>query len=76
MNEITFGLLGLLILLALFLTGIELAFAMAAVGFLGFAFLNGFNVAVSLLAERLPGCPGLLWIDRHPPFRPHGADRF
>lgn len=51
MNEITFGLLGLLILLALFLTGIELAFAMAAVGFLGFAFLNGFNVAVSLLAN-------------------------
>ena len=47
MNEATFGLLALLVLLALFLTGIELAFAMGIIGFLGFALLNGFDPAVS-----------------------------
>lgn len=51
MNEITIGLLGLLLLLALFLTGIELAFAMAAVGFAGFAYINGFEAALALLAN-------------------------
>ncbi|MBI5583538.1 MAG: TRAP transporter large permease [Deltaproteobacteria bacterium] len=51
MSEITIGLLGLLILLALFLTGIELAIAMGVVGFLGFAYLNGYSAAVSLLAN-------------------------
>ena len=39
MSEITVGLLNLAILLILFLTGIELGFAMAVMGFLGFAYL-------------------------------------
>ena len=51
MSEVTFGLLALLVLLGLFFTGIELAFAMAAVGFLGFSILNGFDAALSLLAN-------------------------
>jgi TRAP-type mannitol/chloroaromatic compound transport system permease large subunit len=51
MTEAAFGLLALLVLLALFLTGIELAFAMGIIGFLGFALLNGFDPAVSLLAN-------------------------
>ncbi len=51
MNEAAFGLLALLLLLAMFLTGIELAFAMGIIGFLGFAILNGFDVALSLLAN-------------------------
>jgi C4-dicarboxylate transporter, DctM subunit len=51
MNEAAFGLLALLLLLALFVTGIELAFAMGIIGFLGFAILNGFDVALSLLAN-------------------------
>lgn len=51
MSDITIGLLGLLVLLSLFLTGMELAFAMAAVGFTGFAYLNGFDAAVSLFAN-------------------------
>ena len=46
MTEAAFGLLALLVLLALFLTGIELAFAMGIIGFLGFAILNGFDPAV------------------------------
>ena len=33
MSEVTIGLLGLAVVLVLFLTGIELAFAMALVGF-------------------------------------------
>ena len=51
MTDVTFGLLALLVLLALFVTGIELAFAMGIVGFLGFALLNGFEPAFSLLAN-------------------------
>ena len=51
MNEVVFGSLALLVLLILFLTGIELAFAMAVIGFLGFGILNGFDVAISLMAN-------------------------
>lgn len=51
MNEITVGILGIVVLLFLFVTGIELCFAMALVGFAGFAYLNGFPAAVSLLSR-------------------------
>ena len=51
MNETIIGIVAMFILLALFLTGIELAFAMVAVGFVGFTILNDFNTAMSLLAN-------------------------
>jgi tripartite ATP-independent transporter DctM subunit len=51
MNEILVGLFGLLVLLLLFSTGIELGFAMALVGFAGFAYLNGFHSAINLLSR-------------------------
>ena len=51
MNEITVGLLGLVVLLFLFSTGIELGFAMALVGFAGFAYLSGFEAAMNLLGR-------------------------
>jgi tripartite ATP-independent transporter DctM subunit len=41
----------LLLLLLLFATGIELGFAMAIVGFVGFAYLNGVSSAMNLLAR-------------------------
>jgi tripartite ATP-independent transporter DctM subunit len=44
------GIIGLAVLLFLFFTGIELGFAMGLVGFLGFAYLNGFPSAMNLLA--------------------------
>jgi tripartite ATP-independent transporter DctM subunit len=50
MNEIMVGIIGLAVLLFLFTTGIELGFAMGLVGFLGFAYLNGFSSAMNLLA--------------------------
>jgi len=50
MNETTICILGLGLLLALFVTGIELGFAMALVGFAGFAYLSGFTAAMKLLA--------------------------
>ena len=50
MNEIMVGIIGLAVLLFLFATGIELGFAMGLVGFVGFAYLNGFNSAINLLA--------------------------
>ena len=40
MNETLIGCIGLFLLLALFLTGIELAFAMTFIGFVGFALLR------------------------------------
>ena len=49
MSETTICILGLVLLLALFVTGIELGFAMALVGFAGFAYLNGFTAAMKLL---------------------------
>jgi tripartite ATP-independent transporter DctM subunit len=51
MNEIAIGITGLVILLLLFSTGIELGFAMLLVGFVGFAVLNGVHPAMNLLGR-------------------------
>jgi C4-dicarboxylate transporter, DctM subunit len=51
MNEAAVGIIALVILLALFLTGIELAFCMAIVGFAGFAYLVSFSAACNLLVK-------------------------
>jgi C4-dicarboxylate transporter DctM subunit len=51
MNEIIVGVVGIFVLLLLFSTGIELGFAMGLVGFVGFAYLNGLNPALNLLAR-------------------------
>jgi C4-dicarboxylate transporter DctM subunit len=51
MSEVMVGLLGLAALLVLFLTGIELGFAMALVGFLGFSIIVSMNAAMNLLAK-------------------------
>jgi C4-dicarboxylate transporter, DctM subunit len=51
MSEVLIGCIGLCLLLALFLTGIELAFAMTFIGFAGFACLRSFPAAVDLMAK-------------------------
>jgi tripartite ATP-independent transporter DctM subunit len=51
MSEITIGLMGLGFLIALFATGLELAFAMLVVGFLGFAYIVSPGAALNLLAK-------------------------
>jgi tripartite ATP-independent transporter DctM subunit len=51
MSEITIGMIAVIVLLALFLTGIELAFAMAIVGALGYAYIISPEAAVNLLAN-------------------------
>ncbi len=51
MSEVSIGIMGLSTVLVLFLTGIELAFAMALVGFIGFSYLVSFNAGVNLLAK-------------------------
>jgi tripartite ATP-independent transporter DctM subunit len=53
MNEIVVGLIGLASLLLFFATGIELGFAMALVGFAGFAYLNGIYPAMQLVGRDL-----------------------
>jgi tripartite ATP-independent transporter DctM subunit len=51
MPEVIIGCVGLILLLVLFLTGIELAFAMTVVGFLGFACIRSFPAAADLMAK-------------------------
>ncbi len=51
MNEVIVGVVGLAVVLALFLTGIELGFAMAVIGFLGFGYIVSFSAALNLLAK-------------------------
>ncbi|MBN2402739.1 MAG: TRAP transporter large permease [Spirochaetes bacterium] len=51
MSEVVIGIIGLIVLLLLFSTGIELAFAMALVGVVGFAYLNGVEPAMNLIAR-------------------------
>jgi len=49
MTEVIVGIVGLFVLLLLFATGIELGFAMAVVGFVGFSYLVSFHSAVNLV---------------------------
>ena len=51
MNEVTIGMVGLAAILLLFLTGIELGFAMAIIGFLGFGYIVSYSAAANLLAK-------------------------
>jgi C4-dicarboxylate transporter DctM subunit len=51
MSEVLIGCIGLCLLLVLFLAGIELAFAMTFIGFVGFAVLRSLPAAVDLLAK-------------------------
>jgi len=53
MNEITVGIIALVVLLLLFTTGIELGFGMALIGFVGFAYLNGPQAAMQLVSRDL-----------------------
>ncbi len=53
MSEITVGIIALIVLLLLFTTGIELGFAMALIGFAGFAYLNGLHAAMQLVSRDL-----------------------
>jgi C4-dicarboxylate transporter DctM subunit len=51
MDEITLGIVGCIVLLGLFMTGIELAFAMAIIGVSGYALIVGPGPAVNILAN-------------------------
>jgi C4-dicarboxylate transporter, DctM subunit len=51
MNEMTLGVIGLLLLLGIFLTGIEMAFAMAIVGIAGYAIVISPQAAMSMAAN-------------------------
>jgi C4-dicarboxylate transporter, DctM subunit len=51
MNEVIVGIVGLAVVLVLFLTGIELGFAMALIGFLGFSYIVSLKAGLNLLAK-------------------------
>ena len=45
MSEVTVGILGICLLMAMFLTGIELAYGMTMIGFIGIGYLGRFSAA-------------------------------
>jgi C4-dicarboxylate transporter, DctM subunit len=51
MSELGIGVIALLMLLGLFLTGIELAFAMGIIGVIGFAWIVDWKAAMGLMAN-------------------------
>ncbi len=51
MSDVTIGIIGLVVLVALSLTGIELGIAMASVGFIGFAYIKGFEAAFGVASS-------------------------
>jgi C4-dicarboxylate transporter, DctM subunit len=53
MNDNALGIIVLVLMLGFFLSGIELAFGMAMLGFIGYAFIMGLDAAMNLLAKDL-----------------------
>ncbi len=51
MSDVAIGTYGIILLLVLFLTGLEMAYSMILVGFLGFTFLMTFPAASSLVVK-------------------------
>jgi C4-dicarboxylate transporter DctM subunit len=51
MSEVAIGIYGVILLLALFLTGLEMAYCMILAGFFGFTFLMSFSAASSLVIK-------------------------
>jgi len=51
MSDVAIGIYGVMLLLVLFLTGLEMAYCMILVGFLGFTFLMSFPAAASLVIK-------------------------
>jgi len=51
MSDVTVGLLGIVLLFILFGCGVEIGFAMAIVGFTGFAYLQSFDSALVILGR-------------------------
>lgn len=48
MSEVVIGIIGIFVLLTLFLTGIELGFGMAIVGFVGFSYIVSLDAGLNL----------------------------
>jgi tripartite ATP-independent transporter DctM subunit len=51
MSEITIGIIGLMLLIVIFLTGLELGFGMAVLGFIGFSYLVSVKAGFSVLSQ-------------------------
>jgi len=51
MNDVAIGIVALLILMLVFLTGIELSFGMALIGLIGYTYLTSFSAACNLLVK-------------------------
>jgi tripartite ATP-independent transporter DctM subunit len=51
MSDVSVGIYGIILLLALFLTGLEMAYCMIVIGFFGFMFLMTFPAASSLVIK-------------------------
>ena len=74
MNEIAVGIVILTFMLGLFLTGIELAYGMAIMGFIGYTILVSFGAAMNLLAKDFFDYFIILWAHCHSSFCLNGSD--
>ncbi|MFA6505453.1 MAG: TRAP transporter large permease subunit, partial [Treponemataceae bacterium] len=50
-SDVLIGIIGIVVMIVLFLTGLEMAYCMALVGFFGFTFLMSFFPAANLVAK-------------------------
>ena len=51
MSETAIGIIGLLVLIVVFLSGLELAFCMAIIGFLGYSLLVSVQAGFGMVAQ-------------------------
>ena len=51
MSEITVGIIGILLMVVIFFTGLELGFGMAALGFIGFSYIVSVKAALSMVSQ-------------------------
>ena len=72
MSEITIGIIGLMLLVVIFLTGLELGFAMAVLGFIGFSYIVSVKAGFSMVAQDIFDTLSCVWVYCSPCFCPDG----
>ena len=71
-HEVLAGCAGLVAILLLFFTGLELPFSMILVGFVGFGYLINFDAAMHMMAKELYDTLCELQLYGLPDLYPHG----
>ena len=75
MDEVTACIISLFLLIALFVSGLELAFAMAIVAVAGYAYIISPSAAMNMLANDVFDSLESVRVDGCPSFCAHGSNR-